>query len=101
NLCRRNPAALRGAPLQRIDNVAVAVFQRLSFRSDSTVAQETAAILFAKGDGYVQEADTRSVRANHVFRRIGVALNASKPIRRFRQLALQIAGIAACGHLLL
>src|SRR5262249_8914550 len=57
-----------GSPaFERINNVAVAIFERLTGGSNSPIAQQPAATLIAERHRYVQQANTGCIRSNHAF----------------------------------
>src|SRR5712692_4902840 len=56
-----------GAPIQHINGIAVAVFQRLAFRGNPAVTQRPAGTVIKERHRNVDQADARSIGANHVF----------------------------------
>ena len=59
---------LRRAAFQRVDRIAVAVFQRLAVAGDAGVSQRSSRGMVKEYDRNVEQANARRVRANHLFR---------------------------------
>src|ERR1700741_433567 len=88
-------AQFRGTALGGVDRISVAILQRGTVAIDSAIPQPFSGILLIEGHRNVQQTNTGSKVADHLFRRLRTFFQLGQAAGGFRQLMAESVDVPA------